>query len=147
MNKSAEVYLTWWNPTTHIHSHTYTHTHTVVLGQHCVWHEGIGVTVSQLIPGVLSDGTDPQGPPLLLRIQHSIRHLSYPLKHKCVCVCILHACLCGHICVSKSSCCNAEFQYNYFPIPSSDLLHPPLHPFCPAHPNLLATCHCGCLPD
>lgn len=36
----------------------------------------------QLIPGVLSDSRDPQGPLLLLRIQQSIRHLSYPLKQK-----------------------------------------------------------------
>lgn len=62
---------------------------------------GIGVTVSQMIPSVLSDSRHPQGPPLLLRIQQSIRHLSYGLKHKSVCVCeggacVEHECFSGH---------------------------------------------------
>lgn len=86
---------------THNMKHTrvrgYTLKHTVALGRRSVWHEGIDVTVSQLIPGVLSDSRDPEGPLLLLRVQRSIRHLSPPLKQKegskCVCVSIfdMHA--------------------------------------------------------
>lgn len=39
-------------------------------------------SVSQQIPGVLSDGTDPQGALSPPRIQQSVQHPSYLLKHK-----------------------------------------------------------------
>lgn len=84
--------------------------HTVVLGQHCVWHKGISVTVSEVIPAVLSDSRDPQAAPLLLRIQRSTRHLNTSLHVKRASV---HKCVWKHVachfmydspCISVSAC-------------------------------------------
>lgn len=73
---------------------------THILGQHCVWYEGIGVTVSQLIPCVLSDSRDPRGTSLLLRIHQSMWHLSCQLKHQQVRVYFTFTPLCvqAHVC-------------------------------------------------
>lgn len=95
---------------------------------------GIGVTVSQLIPGVLSDSRDPQGP---LTAENTTVHTASVVPTEtpasvCVCVCNLHACLCVHICLcllgyacrfaflilaTKLSRCSAEFLEHASPIP------------------------------
>lgn len=117
--------LTWIHLMTkvlHTDARSQSLTHKVVLGQHCVWHEGISVTVSEVIPTVLSDSRDPRAAPLLPRIQRSTLHLNTSLhvkrasvykfvwKHVTLCM-ICRAFLFQH---ADSSYCNAELTWTIF---------------------------------
>lgn len=145
---------------THTHTRTHTLSRTVLLGQHCVWHEGIGVTVSQLIPGVLSDSRDPQGP---LTAENTTVHTASVVPTEtpasvcewvgvCACVIYMLASACTFVCVCWGMHVVLHFWFwllNYLVavLTFSNMPLPSPAPFPLHRPNLPATCHCSYLPD
>lgn len=103
---------------------------------------GFGVTVSQLIPGVLSERRDPRGPSFTAdntRVHTASVVPTDTQARVCVCVCVslfyMHACsvatfvwaFCWVLFTlpTEPFCCNDQFHLNVFspPFQSSDLQH------------------------
>lgn len=157
MNKSAAVYTTWWNPTTHTRADTHSGVRIalcVTWGDrcHCVtadpWctvrqqrpsgpsftAENTTVHTASVVP------TETQANvcvPVCVPISHAClcRHVGVSLYvFTCVCVCVLgHAFCCVLILITKSSCCFTDRFSDW----SAEIHH-----VCSS-----LTCHCGYLHD